>query len=199
MAFCTSSATQTAIIQRAGSAQLPTCAAGLPTLAPTVRTASSTRARLSVRANASDGASATTSAPSKSLMDMMAFSGVAPEMINGRVSMIAFVAAVEAEWSSGESVTQQLADAPLAVAAFIGLITAASFIPSLRSDSMDPADSFAVDKSPFVPKPNDLYPPNSVLHPFVNPIEIEKWNGRGAMIGLTMLFLIESLTSKALF
>jgi hypothetical protein len=34
--------------------------------------------------------------------DVMAFSGPGPEVINGRLSMIGFVAAVGAELSSGE-------------------------------------------------------------------------------------------------
>ena len=42
-----------------------------------------------------------------SLGDMMAFSGPAPELINGRLAMVAFVAALGAELSSGESVIRQ--------------------------------------------------------------------------------------------
>jgi len=36
--------------------------------------------------------------------DLMAFSGPAPELINGRLAMLGFIAAVVAELNSGESV-----------------------------------------------------------------------------------------------
>lgn len=43
---------------------------------------------------------------------LMAFSGPAPELINGRLSMLAFVAALGAELSSGEPVLRQLGQEP---------------------------------------------------------------------------------------
>ncbi len=42
----------------------------------------------------------------------MAFSGPAPELINGRLSMLAFVAALGAELASGEPVLRQLGEEP---------------------------------------------------------------------------------------
>lgn len=43
---------------------------------------------------------------------LMAFSGPAPELINGRLSMLAFVAALGAELASGEPVLRQLSEEP---------------------------------------------------------------------------------------
>ena len=57
----------------------------------------------------------------------MAFSG-APELINGRLCMLAMVSALAAEVSSHESVLAQFGDASTAVLAVTGLITAGSLI-----------------------------------------------------------------------
>jgi hypothetical protein len=47
-----------------------------------------------------------------SIGQLMAFSGPAPELINGRLAMLAFVAALGAELSTGESVLRQLSEEP---------------------------------------------------------------------------------------
>ena len=47
-----------------------------------------------------------------SLGELMAFSGPAPELINGRLAMLAFIAALGAELSSGEGVLRQFAEEP---------------------------------------------------------------------------------------
>lgn len=59
----------------------------------------------------------------------MAFSGPAPEVINGRLAMLAFVAAAGAELATGAPVAAQLKEAPL----FIGLTFLIFSIASLVS------------------------------------------------------------------
>ena len=59
------------------------------------------------------------------------FSRSGPELINGRLAMLGFVAAVGAELSSHESVLRQLADEPTGIAAVFGLIIAGSLAPLL--------------------------------------------------------------------
>lgn len=56
-------------------------------------------------------------APSPACPQLMAFSGPAPELINGRLSMLAFVAALGAELATGEPVLRQLGDEPTGEAA----------------------------------------------------------------------------------
>merc|ERR1712087_29211 len=64
--------------------------------------------------------------------EAMAFSGPAPETINGRLAMLGFTAALGAEASSGETVFQQIADAePSILFAFV-MFAAASLIPTLK-------------------------------------------------------------------
>merc|ERR1712194_239573 len=107
--------------------------------------------------------------------DVMAFKGVAPELINGRVAMSAFVAAVGAELATGETVSQQFGDNPAAIVGFVGLISLATFMPKLRGDEMDPTVGWeALKKSKF----SDL-------------ALIEKYNGRAAMLGIVGLLIAE--------
>lgn len=112
-------------------------------------------------------------AASLSLGDLMAFSGPAPELINGRLAMLAFVAALGAELSTGETVLRQLADEPTGVVlAALAFITA-SLIPMLSSTKRE---AFG----PFTPS-------------------AEMLNGRAAMIGFASLLAAEAIRGSALF
>ncbi len=65
--------------------------------------------------------------------DLMAFAGPAPELINGRLAMLGFVAALGAELSSGETVLQQVAQEPTGVLLTFIVFAAASFVPMLNN------------------------------------------------------------------
>lgn len=97
----------------------------------------------------------------------------APEIINGRLAMIAFVAALGAELSSGESVLRQFGESSTGVILTAVLFSAASLIPMLKG----------VKKEAFGP-----------LTPAA-----EMTNGRAAMLGFASLLVIEALRHKALF
>jgi hypothetical protein len=97
----------------------------------------------------------------------------APELMNGRLAMLAFVAALGAELSSGESVLRQFADTPTAVIFTAVTFTAASLIPMLSGVKRE---SFG----PFTPG-------------------AEMTNGRAAMLGFAALILVEVVRGKALF
>ena len=62
------------------------------------------------------------------IADAMAFSGPAPEVINGRLAMLAFVAAAGAELSTGAPVAAQLKDAPILIGITFLLFSAASLV-----------------------------------------------------------------------
>ena len=68
---------------------------------------------------------------------LMAFDGAAPELINGRLAMVGFLAALGAELSSGEGVFMQLNDAPGPVLVTFTLIAAATFVPLLQGMKPD--------------------------------------------------------------
>ena len=60
----------------------------------------------------------------------------APELINGRLAMFGFFAAMCAEITSKETAFQQFTDAPAAVLAFAVLITVASIVPIVRGSAV---------------------------------------------------------------
>lgn len=105
--------------------------------------------------------------------EAMAFSGAIPEVVNGRLAMVAVIAALGAEFSSDESVLTQFSDAPAAVLGLVALTTIASFVPVLRGAKNE---SFA------------MFSPAA-----------EMANGRAAMLGLAFLLAIEGGLHHALF
>lgn len=106
-------------------------------------------------------------------VDAMGFSGPAPEKINGRLAMVAFVAAAGAELSSHESVAQQFGDAPLPIVLTAVTFAVASLVPILKGAIDEPAGPF-----------------NS---------NAEMLNGRVAMLGLAGLLVTEYLSGQATF
>jgi len=113
--------------------------------------------------------------------NLMAFNGIAPELINGRVAMSAFVAAIGAEVVTGLPVTEQFQAHPAPVIGFVALISLATFIPKLRGEDIDPESwpDAIKERSPFQ------------ASPFTTQAVIEKWNGRAAMLGMVALLLSE--------
>ena len=111
--------------------------------------------------------------PTLSLGDAMAFAGPAPELINGRLAMLAFVSAAAAEVASGESMLRQLADQPTLITLAAVLVAVGSLVP-LVSGGQD-------TKSPLG---------------FLN-ASAEMINGRAAMLGLVALGCTEALRGGA--
>lgn len=100
--------------------------------------------------------------------DVFAFSGPAPERINGRLAMIGFVAAMAVELSKGQDVFAQISDGGFAW--FVGtsvLLSIASLVPLFKGVSVE-SKSDGVMTS-----------------------DAELWNGRFAMVGLVALALTE--------
>ena len=108
-----------------------------------------------------------------SIADLMAFSGPAPEIINGRLAMLAFVSALFAELSSGETVVSQFKDEPTGVLLTFVLFASASLIPMIQGTTRE---AFG----PLTPKAEEL-------------------NGRAAMIGFAALLIVEGVKGSALF
>jgi hypothetical protein len=111
-------------------------------------------------------------APGVSLGDAMAFAGAGPERINGRLAMVAIVAALGAEASSHESTLQQLGCQPTGVALLVVLVAAGSLVPLL--------EGLEAGKTGFF---------NAAA---------EQLNGRAAMLGFASLLVTEKLMGHAL-
>mmetsp|Transcript_25313 Transcript_25313/g.70789 ORF Transcript_25313/g.70789 Transcript_25313/m.70789 type:complete len:205 (-) Transcript_25313:199-813(-) len=104
--------------------------------------------------------------------DVMAFSGPAPEIINGRLAMLGFVSAIAAELRTEETILQQWGKEPTLIALTFILLMAGSLAPmfSGKKDSL----------GPFTP-------------------EAEMLNGRAAMIGFASILIAEAVRGSALF
>ncbi|XP_030923957.1 early light-induced protein 1, chloroplastic-like [Quercus lobata] len=105
---------------------------------------------------------------STNFYDLLAFSGPAPERINGRLAMIGFVSAMAVELSNGQDVFAQISNG--GIPWFLGtsiLLTFASLIPLFKGISVESkSDGFMTS-------------------------DAEMWNGRFAMLGLVALAFTE--------
>ncbi|KAG8370270.1 hypothetical protein BUALT_Bualt14G0099400 [Buddleja alternifolia] len=107
--------------------------------------------------------------------DVLAFSGPAPERINGRLAMIGFVTAMGVELANGQDIFSQVQNG--GVAWFLGttvLLSLASLIPMFKGVTVES-------------KSGDLMTSDAEL-----------WNGRFAMLGLVALAFTEYLKGSAL-
>ncbi|KAL6970464.1 Early light-induced protein 1, chloroplastic [Sarracenia purpurea var. burkii] len=112
---------------------------------------------------------------STKFFDLLAFSGPAPERINGRLAMIGFVAAIAVELSKGEDVFAQISNG--GISWFVGttvVLSLASLVPLFKGVSVESkSDGFMTS-------------------------DAELWNGRFAMLGLVALAFTEYVKGGAL-
>ncbi|CAM0151165.1 unnamed protein product [Urochloa decumbens] len=139
--------------------------------------ASGRRAPLVVRAaQTEDAETKPDNAKQAGLWDALAFSGPAPERINGRLAMVGFVSALAVEASRGDGLLAQAGNgAGLAWFAYTAVVlSAASLAPLLQGESAEERSGglFTADA--------------------------ELWNGRLAMLGLVALAATEYLTGVPL-
>ncbi|KAF5827210.1 chloroplast carotene biosynthesis related protein [Dunaliella salina] len=106
------------------------------------------------------------------VQEVMGFSG-APEIINGRLAMLGFVAALGAELSSGDSVVKQISEEPTLISLTFILFSAASLVPAFARTRPE------------------------TIGPF-NP-QAEMTNGRAAMIGFAAMLILENIRGVPLF
>jgi len=102
--------------------------------------------------------------------DVLAFSGPAPERINGRLAMLGFVAAIAVEAARGDDLFMQLSNG--GVPWFIGtavLFSVASLVPLFKGVNVQSKTDGIMNES------------------------AEMWNGRFAMLGLVALAFTEYL------
>ncbi|WVZ62110.1 hypothetical protein U9M48_011895 [Paspalum notatum var. saurae] len=116
---------------------------------------------------------AAAAAPKKlGLWDALAFSGPAPERINGRLAMVGFVSALAVEAARGDGLLAQAGNgAGLAWFAYTAVVlSAASLVPLLQGETAEGRSGGVMTA------------------------DAELWNGRLAMLGLVALAVTEYLT-----
>jgi hypothetical protein len=106
------------------------------------------------------------------LWDALAFSGPAPERINGRLAMVGFVSALAVEASRGGGLLSQASSGSgLAwFAATAAVLSVASLVPLLQGESAEARSGEFMSA------------------------DAELWNGRFAMLGLVALAATEYIT-----
>ena len=107
------------------------------------------------------------------LGDVMAFAGPGPEIINGRLAMLAFASAAAAELSTGKPVLEQLSCEPTLIALTAVLFSAGSLVTLVKNVEVLNLGVFSADK--------------------------EMFNGRAAMLGFASLLVVEQITGSAFF
>jgi len=111
--------------------------------------------------------------PGISLVDAMAFAGPAPEKINGRLSMLAIVAALGAEAASHTSVLTQLSSQATLITLAAVLVAAGSLVTIVEGDARATQGGFWNASA-------------------------EQLNGRAAMLGFAALLITEKVLGHAL-
>lgn len=107
--------------------------------------------------------------------DVLAFSGPAPERINGRLAMIGFVGAMAVEVAKGQGVLEQISNG--GIPWFLGtsvVLTLASLIPLFQGISVESKSKGFMSS------------------------DAELWNGRFAMLGLIALAFTEYVKGSTL-
>jgi len=97
--------------------------------------------------------------------------GSGPELMNGRLAMIAFVSATGAELATGKAVGEQIDISPIGVTTLIAGVIASTLI------------TYCANKELTAPLLAD----------------VELINGRAAMVGFASLIAIEAVSGQALF
>ncbi|KAF8713496.1 hypothetical protein HU200_028275 [Digitaria exilis] len=121
----------------------------------------------------------TTTTKKPGIWDALAFSGPAPERINGRLAMVGFVSALAVEASRGDGLLAQAGNgAGLTWFAYTAVVlSAASLAPLLQGETVEGRSG-------------------GLFNLFTADAEI--WNGRLAMLGLVALAATEYLTGAPL-
>jgi uncharacterized membrane protein len=125
----------------------------------------------------------------------MNFNSWAPEVINGRLAQLGFVAAVQSEISTGQTLAQQFQNNFGAFAASVVLVTVASFAPSLQQAIIkDLPESKSVG---YASDPKTIAPTEDPFGVFKASSEMT--NSRAAMVGIAAMLATELAINRPIF
>ena len=122
------------------------------------------------------------------------FKSWGPEVVNGRLAMVAFFTGAAAEMASGVPTLTQFTESHWAFVLATLLIVPASFMPRFQGETTAKPES----------KENGMWQASTeLLNAGGLPDEVypgaELLNGRAAMVGLSAMFLQEAITGNPVF
>ncbi|CAM0871705.1 unnamed protein product [Alopecurus aequalis] len=131
-----------------------------------------TRRAFVVRAQTEETSTPSPKPSGTSIWDALAFSGPAPERINGRLAMVGFVTALAVEAGRGDGLLSQLGSGTGQAwfAYTVAVLSVASLVPLLQGESAEGRAGAVMNAN------------------------AELWNGRFAMLGLVALAATEIIT-----
>merc|ERR1719326_2720513 len=125
----------------------------------------------------------------------MNFNGWAPEVINGRLAQLGFVAAVQSEISTGQTLAEQFQNNFTAFGASVLLVTVASFAPSLQQAI---TKDLPGNKSlGYASDPKTIAPSEDPFGIFKASSEMA--NSRAAMVGIAAMLATELVIQRPIF
>merc|ERR1719326_433443 len=125
----------------------------------------------------------------------MNFNGWAPEVINGRLAQLGFVAAVQSEISTGQTLAEQFQNNFTAFGASVLLVTLASFAPSLQQAiTKDLPGNKSIG---YASDPKTIAPSEDPFGIFKESSEMA--NSRAAMVGIAAMLATELVINRPIF
>merc|ERR1719326_2261315 len=125
----------------------------------------------------------------------MNFNGWAPEVINGRLAQLGFVAAVQSEISTGQTLAEQFQNNFTAFGASVLLVTVASFAPSLQQAiTKDLPGNKSIG---YASDPKTIAPSEDPFGIFKESSEMA--NSRAAMVGIAAMLATELVINRPVF
>merc|ERR1719261_300506 len=125
----------------------------------------------------------------------MNFNSWAPEVINGRLAQLGFVAAVQSEISTGQTLAEQFQNNFTAFEASVVLVTLASFAPSLQQAiTRDLPKSKSIG---YASDPKTIAPSEDPFGIFKESSEMA--NSRAAMVGIAAMLATELVINRPVF
>merc|ERR1719460_3618710 len=122
----------------------------------------------------------------------MNFNSWAPEVINGRLAQLGFVAAVQSEIFSGQTLAEQFQNNFTAFGASVLLVTVASFAPTLQQAiTKDLPESKSIG---YASDPKTIAPSEDPFGIFKESSELA--NSRAAMVGIAAMLATELVINR---
>jgi len=125
----------------------------------------------------------------------MNFNGWAPEVINGRLAQVGFLAAIQQEVTTGQTLAEQFQNNFNAFGASVLLVTLASFAPSLQQAITK--DLKSGTRVGYASDPKTIAPTEDPFGVFKASSEMT--NSRAAMVGIAAMLATELVINRPIF